>query len=79
MLKMVATLPNGRSLLVLGLSAENMRRLPGAPIKIKGEDIGLPLDVVIFTGDTEQSMARDLADLIGPNTQVKIDPRLRDA
>lgn len=30
-----------------------------------------------FAGETEQKMARELADLVGPETRVKIDPRLR--
>lgn len=35
--------------------------------------------VLIFYGKTEQDMMRDLAEFIGPETKVNIDPRLADS
>jgi len=67
-------------LVVLGLSYANLARLKkGEPISLDGGEVGLPgVDVLIFAGETEQTMARDVAEFIGPETETKIDPRLRD-
>jgi hypothetical protein len=68
-------------LVVLGLSHKNLDKLrEGLPIKFNGDQAGLPADVevLIFAGESEQTMQRELADLVGPETIVKIDPRLRD-
>lgn len=66
---------------VLGLSKVNIKRLQeGKPIIFKGEDVRIPcVEFIIFAGDTEASMTRELEELIGPNTQTKIDPRTTDA
>lgn len=65
-------------LVLLGLSHRNLDRLRnGEPIKINGGDLGLKADIVIFAGKTEQTMHAELEDLIGPDTKVHIDPRLR--
>jgi hypothetical protein len=84
MLKMTAsgTRPDGRPLhlVVFGLSSVNIERLQARqPIRVSGADIGLPdVEVMIFAGDTEQSMAREIHSLIGPDTQTRIDPRFKD-
>jgi hypothetical protein len=68
-------------LVILGLSHMNLARLKeGKPIDIDATDVGLPegTRIMIFSGETEQSMARELQALIGPDTKVHIDPRLRD-
>lgn len=81
MLKMVAHNPRtGRSVLICGLSHINLDRLKqGQPIKIDGAAIELPIDLVIFAGETEQSMARELAEFVGQNTRVNIDKKVTDA
>lgn len=68
-------------LVVLGLSSTNRNRLQeGKPIIFLGEEVEIPgVEFIIFAGETEQSMARDLAELIGPNTKTEIDPRVSDA
>ena len=67
-------------LLMLGLSYANLARLKaGQPIDIDGAELGMPdTRICIFAGATELSMAEDVRELIGPNTQVKVDPRLRN-
>ncbi len=80
MLKMVgAGKRYGRPIkvIVLGLSRINIDRLgKGQPIEFSGEDVGLEdVEIVIFAGATEELMARQLADLIGPQTQTNMDPR----
>lgn len=67
-------------LVILGLSHENLRRLKAQyPIKFDGAEIGLEdTEIVIFAGETERSMGREIAALVGPDTVVRIDPRWRD-
>jgi len=63
--------------IILGLSDENMKRLSrnGAnqPIKFNLKDLDLEddIDVVIFNGETEESMYTEMLDLIGPKTKLK--------
>ena len=76
MLKMVGSgKRNGRpiKLVLLGLSHINLDRLKAdQPIKFAGEEVGIDdVEFVIFSGETEQSMARELADLVGPKTDVR--------
>jgi len=85
MIKMYAagTRSDGRPvrIVVLGLSHGNLRELKkGRPIKFTGDTCGLSADIefLIFSGETEQSMQREFHELIGPDTKVSIDPRLRD-
>lgn len=56
---------DGAPLLVIGLSAENGRRLVGGePIRVKAEDLalmGLPeMEIVLVGGATEEEIAEDL-------------------
>lgn len=83
MLKMIGKGKRGDQdidLIVFGLSQGNLDRLKeGRPITFPGEQIGLAnVEFIIFSGETEQSMARELADLVGPETNVKIDPKVSD-
>lgn len=69
------------SLIILGLSHMNLARLKeGKPIDIDGTEVGLPAGfrILIFSGETEQKMAHELGSLIGPDTKVHIDPRLKE-
>jgi hypothetical protein len=76
MVKAVARMPDGRVLLVLGISAVNVDRLrQGQPIHFDpstlqiapGETIG---GVVLFYKPHDQDLARELTTLIGPDTEV---------
>ena len=70
MIKAVADTNKGR-LIILGLSKENIRRLQkDRPIDIDLSELGLSGHIFIFAGDTEESMTRQLAELIGPETKV---------
>ena len=62
MLKVKAQSPNGRILLLFGLSNQNIKRLKkGQPILFPLDDFGYEgVDVSIIHGDTEQSMKEDL-------------------
>ena len=68
-------------LVIFGLSFKNLDKLrEGMPIKFNGVTAGLSDDIefMIFSGATEQSMQREIAELIGPETKTHIDPRLKD-
>jgi hypothetical protein len=83
MLKMYASgVKDGKpvKLVILGLSFKNLEKLKeGRPIKIMGDTIGLTSDVefLIFSGETEQSMHKEMQQFVGPDTEVYIDPRLK--
>ena len=68
MIKFHATNPqNGRTILGLGLSHGNLDRLrEGKPIHFNAEDMKLAElrfnEVLIYVGETEESMRRDLAE-----------------
>jgi hypothetical protein len=74
----------GRAIVGLGLSSENVRRLTeGKPIYLKLAEMKVtgPADEVeflIYHGETEQALRDELkkAGLIGPDTVEQIDPRL---
>ena len=72
----------GKKTLFVGLSFGNLDKFHAAPldsfISIKGDELGLPFDVFIFSGRTEADMA-DLvmANGFGPDTKVHISKRLK--
>lgn len=68
-------------MIIFGLSYVNLLRLrEGKPITFRGEDVGLSdVEFLIFSGETEQFMAREMSDLVGPNTATRIDPKVTDA
>ena len=80
MLKATMTKANGRKVLILGLSFGNLDRFKSAPldtfIDIRGEEMGLPIDVLLFSGETETAMAAHMNDMIGPDTVLRVDPKL---
>jgi hypothetical protein len=81
MIKATADLPGGRKLLVLGLSYANLDEFRKHPrdtfIKVSGKETGLPVDIMLFSGETEAAMAEMLGELIGPDTKVHVSPRLK--
>ena len=57
------------NIIILGLSNENMKRLAdNQPIKFNLKDLGLQdMEVIIFNGETEESMYLDMLELIDIN------------
>jgi hypothetical protein len=80
MIKATATL-NGRTMLMLGLSFKNLDRFRAEPgdtfIKIDGKQMNLPIDVLLFSGETEAHLAKSVEKGIGPDTIVHVDPKLK--
>ena len=73
MIKFTATTADGRKLLGIGLSHENLKRLKdNQPIRFKGEAVNLDgYDVMIFAGATEESMAKQMDPFITAATVIK--------
>jgi len=63
----------GRELIGFGLTAKNVEQLKaGNPVHVMGVEMGIPIDVMIFYGETEQDMTRMLIKehLIDPERTV---------
>lgn len=72
MIKFTATINDKRKLLGLGLTHTNLDRLrDNQSINIKGKSVGLDnLEILIFAGETEESIADQLAQYITAETIV---------
>jgi hypothetical protein len=72
---------NGKTTLMIGLSFGNLDKFRAEPrdtfIRIDGKEMGLPIDVLIFSGETEAHMHEMIAEGVGPDTKVHIDPKLK--
>ena len=72
MIKATAVGEDGRPVMVIGLSFGNLRKFLAEPghtfIKIDGKAMDLPMDVIIFSGETEEKMASLVP--VGPDTKV---------
>jgi hypothetical protein len=81
MIKATVETPDGRKLLIVGLSFANLDRFRAEPrdtmIKIDGKELGLGVDVMIFSGETEAHLADCIQDGVGPNTKIHVSPRLK--
>jgi hypothetical protein len=79
-IKATATL-NGKNVLMIGLSFGNLDKFRAAPgdtfIRIDGKEMDLPIDVLIFSGQTEARLQEIIEGGIGPETKVHIDPKLK--
>jgi predicted transcriptional regulator len=81
MLKATVETPDGRKLLIVGLSFANLDRFRAEPrdtmIKITGKEIGLDIDVMIFSAETEAHLAETIQEAVGPSTKIHVSPRLK--
>lgn len=63
MLTGVATQGDGRQLVLIGISEGNWQMLrPGRdrPLHVKGAELGLPVDVIVWSGKDERTMAAQM-------------------
>ena len=81
MIKATATTPDGRKLLMIGLSFGNLDKFRAEPgdtfIRIDGKAMELPIDVLIFSGESEAHLQTMLGEAITAATIVHIDPKLK--
>jgi len=70
----------GSKVFLVGLCIEELAVLRNRPMRaitqIEGKILGVPFDVMIFSGETEMEMSEHFAELIGPNTKITVAPRL---
>jgi hypothetical protein len=71
----------GDEMLILGLSEQNIKKLQeGKPMyltrKTHGDGIPQGWRIMIFTGKDENKMTEMVKPFLGPDTEIKIDPRL---
>jgi len=75
MIKAIAHGTDGRDILVIGLSFGNLSKFRAEPgdtyIRIDGAEMGLPMDVMIISGETEADMAETLKGGIGADTNER--------
>jgi hypothetical protein len=80
MIKASATV-RGRPTLMIGLSFGNLDKFRAEPgdtfILVDGKEMGMPIDVMLFSGETEAHLAELMKDAIGPKTEVHISDRLK--
>jgi hypothetical protein len=78
MIKAIAHDGRGRSILVIGLEFGNLDRFRAEPgdtyIRIDGKEVGIGLDVMIFSGETKADLVKTIQNGIGPNTKIMGDP-----
>jgi len=82
MVKFVFDTDGGKQHLGLGISRENVNRLiEGKPIRVNLAELreGLNINggIMIFFAETERDLQQTVAEFIGPETKVNIDPRLK--
>ena len=82
MIKATGKGQSGRDTLFIGLSFGNLDKLRAEPgdtyIRIDGKELGLPVDVVLISGETEAHLAETLAGGFGPDTKVHVSQRSKN-
>jgi len=81
MIKAVAIGDDGKTIITLGLSFANLDKLRADAldgfIKITGKDIGVPVDILIFAGESEAVLTEFMKDYIGPDTVLHVSGKLK--
>jgi hypothetical protein len=71
----------GRTVIMIGLSFGNLRKFMAEPgdtfIKIDGKEMNLPVDVLLFSGETEARLTELIQKGISSHTIVRVDPKLK--
>ena len=72
MLKAMMQNNEGKNILLLGLSRENVVRLKeGKPIHINGDELGFENDVILVYGETEEQIYEDLQPMLKSETSFE--------
>ncbi len=80
MIKFTAASKTGITLVGLGITKANVDQLKlGRPIVVKGNSMGIKnQDIMIFYGETLESLQEQLKPFIGDGTKIEYDPKLAD-
>lgn len=77
MMKAAARNEKGEGVMILGFSHENIwRMVQGQPIRTSADFMGVKGEIFIFVARDEATMHEMMKTMIGPNTEVHIDPKL---
>jgi predicted alpha/beta-fold hydrolase len=72
---------DGRETVFIGLSFGNLDRFRAEPgdtyILIKKEEMNLPFDLLIFSGETETQMSEQMMKNLTPGAKVHVSERLK--
>lgn len=82
MIKFTAQQPNGRALVGIALTFDELRQIhdrPGLMATIDGSELGLSFDVGVFTGSNDQEILRKLSDKFAEQTDVSFSSRTLDS
>lgn len=64
---------DGREVLILGLSDDNLNSLRTRnPLVVNGDEINIPFDMIIFSQATEQVMADTLSGFLAPGATIHV-------
>lgn len=82
MIKATGKSITGKDMLIIGLSHVNLDKFMKEPlntfIHINGAEIGMPFDVMIFSGKTEADMAELISKGFTPETKVTVSERSKN-
>ncbi len=74
--------PTGKRVFLIGLGLtelDMLRQNPGNSfITLDKTTYGIPIEIIIFSGESEEKMTEQFAEFIGPNTKVTTSPRLKN-
>lgn len=75
MIKATSKMKDGRPMVLLGLTGENIARLMAdEPVSVDLGQLGLPpVQVVLMYGKTETDIAKQLQPMFGPDTTFRHD------
>jgi hypothetical protein len=78
----VVNLVNNRTTVIIGLNKEEVESLRTntgtSAFMIRGQNFGCPVDVVIFSAETEAHALEIISDIIIPETEIVIDDSLKN-
>lgn len=83
MIKFKAYNAKGEDICGIGLSRANCEKLlEGHPIGLRPDSMELPWpgEIILIAGETEEAIATAFkrAGLLGPETEIRVDPKLRE-
>ena len=81
MIKFAARTANGDRLVGIGLSHENIgRMIEGRPVHFDLKEMGIDagIQILVFTGESEEAMQKQLSPLMGDQTVVHVEEQRRE-
>lgn len=74
MIKAMANAPDGKKIFIIGLSFGDLNKFLAEPgdtfIRIDGNQVKLPVDILIYSGETEEKCVEYISDAIDKFTNI---------